>query len=61
MIDVSYEICGNCPVFVNYMRIACLAISMSEKACVHVYCTLIVSLLADKIRSRRARERTFHL
>ena len=34
---------------------------MSEKACVHVYCTLIVCLLADKIRSRRAREKTFHL
>ena len=34
---------------------------MSEKACVHVYCTLIVSLLADKIRSRRAREKNVSL
>ena len=57
MINIYYEIYENCFVLVNYVRVAWPASQWVRKRT--YMCT--VRLLADKIRSRRAREKTFHL
>ena len=57
IIDIYYEIYENCLVLINYVRVAWPASQWVRKRT--YMCT--VRLLADKIRSRRAREKTFHL